>query len=415
MNNANNRNPLNRGATQAEYELSQKSKDEFLAKGLEEEQLTGEEFSHQLVSDQTWAEYGVVTYNTLYRGTGTGSRQVTFLNHAWDVSTQYHACPHQIPLENAQRVSETLGMPIQLSRCFGTGRWRRPFISSARDGRFAGGSPDAIISPDGRFMNATFLIKDEFKEKYNIDLGQATTGVKDSIRAGFSIRNSLDGSSALIIEPVTFRGVCSNTMVHSSKSLYGTNRVFSGQVLEEILKRAKEAFLEIDTKIQKKWKELTTAKKLEDVKDLTGPATLGRFVHRRDIDPIEMRQSMFVALELGNEYLSVWKELGEYKINQAMAQMVVESLPANLYNHPLLKQWLEVTVTKVGDHKETDVKLLDRNKTWYMGANDLTRILTSEDVSGTWRSHFKKYGKVNSLFFSEKNRMHPELTIGRNA
>ena len=60
-------------------------------------------------------------------------------------------------------------------------------------------------------------------------------------------------------------------------------------------------------------------------------------------------------------------------------------------------------------------KLLDRNKTWYMGANDLTRILTSEDVSGTWRSHFKKYGKVNSLFFSEKNRMNPELTIGRNA
>ena len=409
-------NPLNKGAIQARYELSESSKEAFLKEGLEPEQLTGEEFVQRIVSDQTWAKYGVVSYDTFYRDSLTGSRVVTFLGRAWGVSTKYHAVPHQIPLENALRVSETLGIPVKISRVFGSGRWRRPFVNSSRD-HFDGGHPDAIISPDGRFMSASFVIDDKFKKNYNIDLGEATTGVKDSIRAGFTIRNSLDGSSALVIEPVTYRGVCSNVMTHSSKTLRGTNAVFKGVVLDEVMKRAREAFLKIDSKIQKKWKEMTTPKTptLDSIKELTAPATKGRFIHRRDIDPIEMRQSMFVALELGNEYLQVWKELGEYKVNQAMAELIAKSLPASIYNHDLIRQWMEVKTIKDGDKKELEVTLLDRNKTWYSGMNDTTRIQTGGDISGTFKAHFKKDVKIQNLWMSLKNRSNQELVIGRNA
>ena len=247
----------------------------------------------------------------------------------------YTVVAHEDLYRVASKAADKLGLISQPTRPDNKQKWWREADFGS-----------AELSETGGQMIATFL--DEGK-------GVDVTGEGDWVKAGVTIRGSIDGSSSTKIIPSTERKFCFNRMYHL---------VNVGEV-------ENEAIRSLNAEIQKDEEDLQLMKL--------------RWNHSKSFNLEDFGASFESAIEKSRRLLEKYQDFKNQKVTQAMAFEIHESLGKRFAKK---LDWLQV--------EKDEVKILDIDK--WKAFNDITQKLTHGDIAKSMDSIMWRYREVDRIF-----------------
>ena len=361
---------------------------------LQEQGFTTEEISEpsswQIVDHNTFGKYKLFTKQLVLNGKPMGSVTIVkdVLNGFYGrVSENYQVVPHPYLQDLVRTVSTELDIDLKMAK--GTERMGSWYKESTIDG-----SP---ISKDGRYMCMSYVPTNDV----GVDIGEIIGGRKDTINAGITVRNTLDGTTSLSISPFTVRQICQNQMHHIMTTVAGWKGNFTGKIAALIKQKALETW-EHSAVLQKKFQDQT---------DFLGKIYKGRFIHTKNIASQEeaLAHTVAVQLQFAKDYLHDYEELARTKLLMTKVQGIVDAMPVGLN-----KQIKAIDVKRQKVKKglyENVVTITDENKTEYDLLNDYTDILTHGDTSSTMNAQMTKMKKLQDKFNFGNLSAIPELTV----
>ena len=346
--------------------------------------------SWQIVDHNTFGQYKIFTKQLVENGKPMGSVTIVkdVLNGFYGrVSENYQVVPHPYLQDLVRTVSTDLDIDLKMAK--GTERMGSWYKESNIDG-----SP---ISKDGRYMCVSYIPTNDV----GVDIGEIIGGTKDTINAGITVRNTLDGTTSLSISPFTRRAICQNQMHHIMTTVAGWKGNFTGKIADLIKRKALEAW-EHSAILQKKFQEK---------KDFLGKLYKGRFIHTKNLAEQEeaLAHTIAVQLQLAQDFLHDYEELARTKLLMTKVQDIVDSMPVGL-NDQIQCIDVERKKIKKGLHVNV-VTITDKNKTQYDLLNDYTDILTHGSTSSTMNAQMTKMKKLHDKFNFGNLSATPELTV----
>ena len=284
----------------------------------------------------TKSQYDLVSRRLVMNGKPTNKQAISYDGQFINTfGLNYTIVAHEDLYRVASKAATKLGLEVQSTRPDKKQRWWR----TADFG-------NAELSETGGQMIATFL-----DEGNGVDV----TGEGDWVRAGVTIKGSIDGSSSTKIIPSTERKFCFNRMYHL---------VNVGEV-ENVAIRSMNA------EIQKDEADLQLMKL--------------RWNHTKNFKLADFGASFESAMEKSRNLLRKYQDFKNHKVTQAMAFDIHESLGKRFAKQ---LDWLEV--------EKDNVKIENIDK--WKAFNDITQKLTHGDITKSMGSILWKYQQVDRIF-----------------
>ena len=294
------------------------------------------EYTDTKYPQNTKSKYDLVSRRLVMNGRPTNKQAISYKgNFINTFGLNYTIVAHEDLYRVASKAAGKLGLTSEHTRPDKKQKWWR-------EADFG----NAELSETGGQMIATFL-----DEGTGVDV----TGEGDWVRAGVTVKGSIDGSSSTKIIPSTERKFCFNRMYHL---------VNVGEVENEAIRN-------LNAEIQKDEADLQLMKL--------------RWNHSKSFDLQDFAESFETAMIKSRELLEKYQEFKNHKVTQAMAFDIHESLGKRFADK---LDWLEVK----GD--EVKIENIDKWKAF----NDITQKLTHGNISKSMQSVMWKYRQVDRIF-----------------
>jgi hypothetical protein len=294
------------------------------------------EYTDTKYPQNTKSKYDLVSRRLVMNGRPTNKQAISYKgNFINTFGLNYTIVAHEDLYRVASKAAGKLGLTSEHTKPDKKQKWWR-------EADFG----NAELSETGGQMIATFL-----DEGTGVDV----TGEGDWVRAGVTIKGSIDGSSSTKIIPSTERKFCFNRMYHL---------VNVGEV-------ENEAIRSLNAEIQKDEADLELMKL--------------RWNHSKSFNLQDFAASFESAITKSRELLEKYQDFKNHKVTQAMAFDIHESLGKRFAKE---LDWLEVD----GD----DVKIENIDK--WKAFNDITQKLTHGNVTKSMQSIMWKYREVDRIF-----------------
>ena len=298
--------------------------------------MTDIQYTDTKYPQNTKSKYDLVSRRLVMNGKPINRQAVSYQgNFINTFGLNYTIVAHEDLYKVASRAAGKLGLTAEQTRPDSKQRWWRE-----------AGFGNAELSETGGQMLATFL-----DEGTGVDV----TGDGDWVRAGVTIRGSIDGSSSTKIIPSTERKFCFNRMYHL---------VNVGEV-------ENEAIRSLNAEIQKDEEDLELMKL--------------RWNHSKSFNLEDFGASFESAIEKSRRLLEKYQDFKNQKVTQAMAFEIHESLGKRFAQK---LDWLQV--------EKDEVKILDIDK--WKAFNDITQKLTHGDIAKSMDSIMWRYREVDRIF-----------------
>ena len=297
------------------------------------------EYTDTKFPDNTKSKYDLISKRLLLNGKPTKAQAISYKGQFMGAfGLGYTVVAHEDLYNTAERIAKKFNCVAQPTQSTKKQRWWH----KADFG-------NAELSETGGQMIATFL-----DEGNGVDV----TGEGDWVKAGFTIKGSIDGSSATKIFPATERKFCFNRMYHLASV---------GEVHNETIRT-------LNAEIQKDEEDLNLMKI--------------RWNHSKNFRIEDFADSIEGALNNGKKLLEKYQTFKNTKITQAMADDIHESLGKRFAKE---LDWLEI------DKDEVKLSAVDKWKAF----NDITRRLTHDDISKSMAGILNRYKQVDRIFTEE--------------
>ena len=254
-------------------------------------------------------------------------------------SLNYTVVAHEDLYSVAEKLASNIGLTAQNTKADKKQRWWKQADFGT-----------AELSETGGQMIATFLDDND---------GVDVTGDGDWVRAGVTIKGSIDGSSSTKVIPSTERKFCFNRMYH----LAGAGEVEN------------EAIRSLNAEIQKDEQDLILMK--------------SRWNHTKSFKIEDFAESIKNCMTYSRAILEKYQDFKNHKVTQAMAFDIHESLGKRFAKQ---LDWLEV------NKEEVKVENIDKWKAF----NDITQKLTHGDFTKSMDSILWRYKEVDRIFMEEQ-------------
>lgn len=292
---------------------------------------------------KAWPEYNLSTQNIVHDNGQPSRFQVIKKNDKIVAffTKAYHVLPNEEALKLADDVAKQIGAePAHMDQANG---W---FKSSGH----------VVFSNDGYKMTSYY----QFDDKVDV------TGGGDFVQKGFSVSNSIDGSSGFRVAPTDVRTKCNNIMMHLYRQQSLGEGVFEKVVLaqDEIL----AAGMENLKSAQQDWQKLPKMISKPHVKSLTTSFVVDAI---KDIKKI------------ADKVMARYKEMYQLKLEVDTARRIVEELPKVITK--------QLDFIKVVDK---EIRVADKVTEWE-AFNDISKILTFGKL--TYRSTLENYRRLDQI------------------
>ena len=200
---------------------------------------------------------------------------------------------------------------------------------------------------DGAYMLATFLGKKE------VDV----TGNGDFVRAGVTIKGSIDGSSATQVIPTDNRNQCMNTNLH-----LGTNYNVENEPIRKL-----------NAQIHKDVAELATLR--------------GIWYHTRKVETKDLAEIVSLGVDRANQIVQEYQNLKNLKVTKQMGADIVYKLGKKLAKE----------LSYIDIEKKSDKITVDNIDQW-SALNEITEKLTHGDIAKNMAVVLRRYSQLDNIF-----------------
>ena len=297
------------------------------------------EYTTTKFPQNTKTQYDLISQRLVMNGKPTKEQVISYKgNFIGAFTTNYTVVAHEDLYKVASNIASKLGLTAQTTKATKKQRWWH----KADFG-------EAELSETNGQMIATFL-----DEGNGVDV----TGEGDWVRAGVTIKGSIDGTSATKVMPSTERKFCFNRMYHLASF---------GEIENETIRG-------LNATIQKDEEDLNLMKL--------------RWNHTKSFRIEDFADSIENAMAKSRRLLEKYQDFKNHKVTQAMAFDIHESLGKRFAKK---LDWLEI--------EEDEVKILDIDK--WKAFNDITEKLTHGDLTKSMSGILRRYKEVDRIFLEK--------------
>jgi len=316
-------------------------------------------YTFKVNEGNTYNQYNLQSHNIYDKGINTNDQIIRYNGkHIRTLKQTYKVVPHEDLIKLVRVATDEMGLKnvqnpkLMFGSIQGRGFQQQRWGQSAKFG-------DAIISPDGKYISASFVSEE-------VKIGDVNNS--HNIFGGVTIMGSIDGTTAIRVMPLTLRTFCFNIMNHVLAEVGIKNLL--GEATHQLNKLQKMDSVQENRKIQ------------------------ARFYHSQKLEMVDVVDSIKAAISKSQEILGEYKKLQDLMLKQKMALALVEKMPA-----ASIKSADFLELTKDG------VVITNPNISLYEVMNHFTNFLTFHSMTKSMKSVFRKYGEVDSIFFNENRRM----------
>ena len=296
----------------------------------------------------TKAEHDLVATKILHNDKLTGRQMISYHgNYISNFSERYIVLANEDLYNTAETICNKLGLEAVLPNHSKYGKNDGQSWYKVADFGKAILSKGVGQKGDGAYMLATFLGKKE------VDV----TGNGDFVRAGVTIKGSIDGTSATHIIPTDNRKQCMNTNLH-----LGTNYNVENEPIRQL-----------NAEIKKDVAELATLK--------------GTWYHTRKVETQDLAQVVKLGSERADQIVQKYQDLKNLKVTKQMGADIVFKL-----GKKLAKELSYIDIEKKSDK----ITVGDINQ--WSALNEITEKLTHGDIARNMAVVLRKYSQLDNIF-----------------
>ncbi len=339
----------------------------------------------QVVEHNTYPKHKLVTTSVNIAGRHMKNMHVVHdlkRGGKFPVSSRYYVVPHEDIIEGAYLAADEIGVKLDLVKDARTSQGY--YHLKDEDGM--------TVSADGKFMFTSFTVRNHNSISVNGD---------DKIDSGITLVNSVNGSTPILIVPMSYRLFCQNQMIHTLKEIRATG--------EKSIKYKK--ILEL---AQLSWnKHPALQHRFNDFNVFLEEANKTRFIHTKKYSQESLIANMAMKLEMIQDYLEVYPKLAKTNLTPQFVEKVIGvSTPYTVA--------MPISLTKSLDEKrcgfvakrkkdEWDLQMVDTKMTQFDLLNAYTDKLTHDpNTRSTINSNLGANRKLNHLFgFGEQMEIIP--------
>ncbi len=291
-------------------------------------------------------------------------------------TSRYHVYPHDNLKEDLFLCADEMSLKLKLVEDARTSeRSGHAYYHNLRN------EDGMTVSKDGRFMMSSYTVE---------NLGEFAVA-DTKYKAGFTLVNSVDGSTPILIIPFDVNLACMNQMIHTLKAIRAQGD--QSLVYSKVSQLAESAWA----------KHPTLEHKFNTFDNFLEEASKTRFIHTKKYERETLIANIALKLELIKDFMSVYPKLTKTELTKPFVEKAIGITSS--YDTAL-----PINLVKSLRSEQAGFKVTRKDKEWKLGSiyegttqDDFLQEITYQlshnpSERTTVTSRLGAYRKINTLF-----------------